>query len=253
MFCEDRSQYLCTLCYPQKKTPTKKKSKQNSTIPKSSPAKSPRAKETTTVERKLKQKQDLVPTTPADTNSAKEAENVKTLMGMGFTKDAAVEAIKNSNNNLQLSINSLLVQSNKIAQIHQYLASRVIDDSVHIACQLLSLEPIYAPCFQLGVDMLRRLSADDLLLSIYLAKGEILSAISFLQVPKTRVQRFNLHDFLSVTLKTTDPVTFSLVYQFFLSRCSRKPDEMKIFNQFKPFAKAVTDHRINSESTPNSN
>jgi len=49
----------------------------------------------------------------------------------------------------------------------------VINDSFHVACQLLSLESKYKPCYQLALDMLKRLGRQDQIVEVLLSKGQV--------------------------------------------------------------------------------
>ena len=51
--------------------------------------------------------------------------------------------------------------------------NRVIEDSFHIACMLLSLESVYQPCYQIALDMLKRIGGEELILSAFLARGQV--------------------------------------------------------------------------------
>ena len=54
-----------------------------------------------------------------------------------------------------------LVTTSKFTQLHQLLQYHVVADSVHVACQLLSIEGKYPPAYQLALDMLKRLNSYD--------------------------------------------------------------------------------------------
>jgi hypothetical protein len=53
---------------------------------------------------------------------------------------------------------NLFVKRGRYHQLHQFLQYHAITDSVHVACQLLSLESVYAPASQMALDMLSRLA-----------------------------------------------------------------------------------------------
>jgi hypothetical protein len=79
----------------------------------------------------------------------------------------AVEAFLN-----ELLIN-FLVRNNRFYQLHQLLQYHVVSDSVHVACQLLSLETTYPPAYQLALDMLKRLQTHDQIVEVLLTKNQV--------------------------------------------------------------------------------
>ena len=46
---------------------------------------------------------------------------------------------------------NLFVKRGRFHQLHQFLQYHAISDSVHVACQLLSLESVYPPASQVSV------------------------------------------------------------------------------------------------------
>jgi hypothetical protein len=85
---------------------------------------------------------------------------------------------------------NFLVRNNKFYQLHQLLQYHVVADSVHVACQLLSLESInstnsltfsdvYPPAYQLALDMFKRLGSNEQILEVMLAKKQVLPALRF--------------------------------------------------------------------------
>lgn len=72
-----------------------------------------------------------------------------------------------------------LVRHNRYYQLHQFIQYHVIADSLHVACQLLSLEEVYPPSYQLALDMLKRLGAVDQIVEVLLAKGHVVQAARF--------------------------------------------------------------------------
>jgi len=115
----------------------------------------------------------------------------------------------------------LLVRNNRFYQLHQFLQYHVISDSMHVACQLLSLETFYPPAYQLALDMLKRLSANhtkvyDHIVDILVIKGQLLQAMRFIKSHKLDVQP---HRFLEAADKSNDDkLLFYMVYNFFNRR-----------------------------------
>lgn len=72
----------------------------------------------------------------------------------------------------ELLIN-FLVRNRRFYQLHQLLQYHVVSDSVHVACQLLSLESTYPPAYQLALDMLKRLHTHDEILEVLLTKNQV--------------------------------------------------------------------------------
>jgi len=125
----------------------------------------------------------------------------------------------------------LSLKSDRLYMLHQYFQYGLIDDSYHIACQLLSVSPSYAPCYQLAIDMLRRLGGQELILSVLLAKGEVIAAIHLIQRTPKPLQ-YKIADLLAVASKDPDPTTLYLVYNFFAVRQpTNKAEDIKALNK----------------------
>jgi hypothetical protein len=65
----------------------------------------------------------------------------------------------------------------------------VLQDSVHIACLLLSLEAQYPPAAQLALDMLKRLQAPEQILEVLLLRGHLVPALRYLRSLPAREAR----------------------------------------------------------------
>lgn len=59
-----------------------------------------------------------------------------------------------------------MVRNKKWNQLHQFLQYHVVNDSTHVACQLLSLESVYPPVYQLALDMMKRLGAYEQIVEV---------------------------------------------------------------------------------------
>eukprot|EP01128_Nolandella_sp_AFSM9_P005846 TRINITY_DN2910_c0_g1_i1.p1 TRINITY_DN2910_c0_g1~~TRINITY_DN2910_c0_g1_i1.p1 ORF type:complete len:805 (+),score=138.20 TRINITY_DN2910_c0_g1_i1:28-2415(+) len=110
-----------------------------------------------------------------------------------------------------------LVRHNRFYQLHQFLQYHVIADSLHVACQLLSLETLYPPCYQLALDMLKRLGAPEQIIEVLLSKGQVVQALRYFQKlrqnPPLSPHLASPAQFLEVC--KNDPITFYTVYNYF--------------------------------------
>jgi regulator of MON1-CCZ1 complex len=79
----------------------------------------------------------------------------------------------------ELLINAL-VSNGRWGQLHQFLQYHVVNDSAHVACQLLSLESKYPPAYQFAMDMMKRLMIDEQIVEVLISKNMILTAIRFM-------------------------------------------------------------------------
>ena len=87
---------------------------------------------------------------------------------------------------LYMLLISLMVRNNQFYQLHQFLQYHVISDSLHVACQLLSLEPSYPPAAQLALDILKRLSSSkpvvaDQIVEVLITRRQFLAAMRFIK------------------------------------------------------------------------
>eukprot|EP00028_Trichosphaerium_sp_Am-I-7-wt_P003765 CAMPEP_0168539868 /NCGR_PEP_ID=MMETSP0405-20121227/22105_1 /TAXON_ID=498012 /ORGANISM="Trichosphaerium sp, Strain Am-I-7 wt" /LENGTH=410 /DNA_ID=CAMNT_0008569555 /DNA_START=563 /DNA_END=1792 /DNA_ORIENTATION=+ len=119
----------------------------------------------------------------------------------------------------ELLIN-LLVNAERYYQLRQFLQYHVISDSMHVACQLLSLENSYPPAYQLALDMLKRLSKTetkvlDQLVDILLIKGQVLQALRFVKTHKIPAVAKR---FLERAKMLNDDTLFYMVYNYFKAR-----------------------------------
>jgi hypothetical protein len=67
----------------------------------------------------------------------------------------------------------LLVRNNRFYQLHQLLQYHVLSDSIHVACQLLSLASSYPAAMQLSLDMFKRLGEPHQILEILLSQNMV--------------------------------------------------------------------------------
>ncbi|KAJ3090072.1 hypothetical protein HK102_004748 [Quaeritorhiza haematococci] len=71
------------------------------------------------------------------------------------------------------------LNTNCFAELQQYIQFRVIEDSIPLARLLLSKEDEFPPYGQLGVDMLKRLNANDEVVDALITRGKVLDALRF--------------------------------------------------------------------------
>jgi len=129
----------------------------------------------------------------------------------------------------------LLVQNNRFYQLHQFLQYHVISDSLHVACQLLSLETQYPPAYQLALDMLKRLSSPELIVEVLLTKGQVIQALRFVKNQKTeqikQMPNTKRVWFLEAALNSEDPTVFYTVYHYFKKQEIDLTEYEKQFNK----------------------
>ncbi|XP_065184010.1 regulator of MON1-CCZ1 complex-like [Sycon ciliatum] len=115
----------------------------------------------------------------------------------------------------------LLVENNQFYQLHQFLQYHVLSDSKPLACLMLSLESVYAPAFQLALDMLKRLSTvNDDIVDVLLSKNQLIPALRFLR-SNGREDSVPARLFLEAAANSGDNALFFTVYKFFEERNMR--------------------------------
>jgi hypothetical protein len=109
----------------------------------------------------------------------------------------------------------ILVKNKWFAQLQMLLQYHVIDDSVPVAFQLLSIsKDDYAGAEQLALDMLQRLKKVDAIVDILLEKGFVLAALRFIQPRISKKSASNYAKrFLDVSIQ--DSLVYFTVFRFF--------------------------------------
>ena len=144
----------------------------------------------------------------------------------------------------ELLIN-FLVRNNRFYQLHQLLQYHVVSDSVHVACQLLSLENTYPPSYQLALDMLKRLHTHDQIVEVLLTTKHVIPAIRFMRSHKNRIP-ISPARFLEVALETGDKTLFYTAYKYFEEKNELKDKETAIYTKsFKEYFDVPTSPSIN--------
>jgi hypothetical protein len=76
-------------------------------------------------------------------------------------------------------VNMFLQTPPNYFRLHQLLMYRAVDDHIPTALQLITLESQYAPAFQMGLDMLSRLGAQNEIVQVLVAKRLPLAAAKY--------------------------------------------------------------------------
>ncbi len=119
----------------------------------------------------------------------------------------------------------ILVKNKMFVQLQQLLQYHVIEDSLPVAFQLLSIAKSESEAsHQLALDMLRRLQKFDVIVDILLTRGEVLSALRFLEsLDKKHLPSLDAKRFLDASIEK--PMTFFTVFRFFEARGYSAPPE----------------------------
>jgi len=146
---------------------------------------------------------------------------------------------------------NLLIRHNRFYQLHQFIQYHVIDDSIHVACQLLSLEKVYPPSYQLALDMLKRLSlkskgVEDQIIEVLLTTNQFLEALRFIRGhPEAS---YSVLRFLEASHSLADNTIFYSVYRFFEKRGEITPECALYTGAFNHFFKPKHVHGTSAPS-----
>lgn len=136
------------------------------------------------------------------------SEYIKSLNFLGIKVDSFI---------YELIIN-VLVRNKRFYQLHQLLQYYVINDSHHVACQLLHIQSMYPPALQLALDMLKRLNDSSQIVEVLFTKGMVLNALKYLNsFPEKSVIKPLAPRFLEEAKKKNDLSLFHITYTFFKS------------------------------------
>ncbi|KAJ3158497.1 hypothetical protein HDU86_002722 [Geranomyces michiganensis] len=108
-------------------------------------------------------------------------------------------------------LSDLLLRDHRHSELHQLVQYNVIEDSLPVARRLLSRSEVYKPFRQLGLDMLKRLDANNEVADELLNRGEFLEALRYAvsrgvtSVPPT--------SFLEAALQSEDRTLFLNTYK----------------------------------------
>eukprot|EP01103_Thecamoeba_quadrilineata_P016692 TRINITY_DN5647_c0_g1_i1.p1 TRINITY_DN5647_c0_g1~~TRINITY_DN5647_c0_g1_i1.p1 ORF type:complete len:674 (-),score=118.24 TRINITY_DN5647_c0_g1_i1:226-2247(-) len=110
-----------------------------------------------------------------------------------------------------------LVRYGRYYQLHQFLQYHVVNDSLPVACQLLSLETTYPPAYQLALDMLKRLSSPSQIVEVLLVRTQVLAALRVVRTYKDE-KLIKTSRLLEAAWATEDRMLFFTVYKYFEQR-----------------------------------
>lgn len=137
-----------------------------------------------------------------------------------------IDAYINSLNNFNIEVkpfiyNSMvdnLVRNNSFFKLHQLLQYRVVPDSTHVACQLLSIKNQYPPAFQLALDMLKRLNDPMRIIEVLLSEKLFIEALKYINLaPKEHTQNI-ITRIIEETLASDDEVLYLIIINHFKSK-----------------------------------
>ena len=126
----------------------------------------------------------------------------------------------------------LLVKNKMFVQLQQLLQYHVIEDSQPVAFQLLSISHDESPAaHQLALDMLRRLKKYDAIVDILLERGDVLSAVRFLEsLDKKACPPVDAKRFLDASIDK--PLIYFTVFRYFESKgFSAAPEYVQRFSK----------------------
>ena len=116
---------------------------------------------------------------------------------------------------------SILMEQKNFYQLQQFIQYHVIEDSLPLACLLLSKELAYPASSQLALDMYRRQpKTEDDIIEIMFSKGEILTALRLVR-SLGRENAISARSFLEAAANESDKMIFYSVYKYFEERNMR--------------------------------
>eukprot|EP00658_Telonema_sp_P-2_P018721 TRINITY_DN17332_c0_g1_i2.p1 TRINITY_DN17332_c0_g1~~TRINITY_DN17332_c0_g1_i2.p1 ORF type:complete len:692 (+),score=176.60 TRINITY_DN17332_c0_g1_i2:116-2191(+) len=125
--------------------------------------------------------------------------------------------------NITCFLVSLIANSQRYFQLHQFIQYKVIHDSEAVAEQLLQLRYQHHASFQLAVDMLQRLKLSDRIVQVLLAEGRVLDALLYTR--RHNLRQLNVRAFLEHALASENEVVMFTVFRYF--RNQREYEELR--------------------------
>eukprot|EP00755_Sulcionema_specki_P009457 Sspe_Gene.43751::Locus_21370_Transcript_1_1_Confidence_1.000_Length_2508::g.43751::m.43751 len=127
---------------------------------------------------------------------------------MEYVRSLSVNQIR-LKDELQRFLVDILIYSTppNYPKLHQYLQYHVIEDTLPIALQLLKLEELYPPSFQLSLDMLCRLKAFPEIVEILITRGHLVRAVEIMN--HNNVKNIDPSFILSRAADEDDPLVLS--------------------------------------------
>lgn len=112
-----------------------------------------------------------------------------------------------------------LVNLGRLDSLRQLLQYHVVVDEKPVACQLLGLERVYQPAYQLSLDMFKRLGSSGEIYDVLLSKGDLLKALRYARSEGAEaLAALPARRFLEAARDSGDDMLFFTVYTFFQQR-----------------------------------
>lgn len=137
----------------------------------------------------------------------------------------------------ELLIN-FLVSNSRWYQLHQFLQYHVVSDSMHVACQLLSLEAKYPPAYQLALDMMKRLNTHEQIVEVLISKNLLLPALRFMKSHRVKIPPKRVLE-AALQVHPPDVVLVFHVYKFFEARKDLPPIDDQTLRRARDRFKAL--------------
>lgn len=109
---------------------------------------------------------------------------------------------------------TILLATDRFYQCYQLIQYRIIGDSLHIAFLLLSLEKKHPDCYQVAIDMLKRLNFPKQIIKVLLAKNKVSEALAYTKRYHYQTS-FNPENYLDISIKNNDTMEFFNVFSYF--------------------------------------
>ena len=115
---------------------------------------------------------------------------------------------------------SLLVADCQFYALHQFLQYHLLLDSLPIANRLIDIAPQYAPAYQLGLDMLHRLGANNRLVQVLLQRHQVLPALKLVthKSPLFDREGLQVRDWLRAAMAHGDELVFFTTFRWMEAR-----------------------------------
>jgi len=115
---------------------------------------------------------------------------------------------------------TLLVESGRFSDLHQYLQYHIVTDSLAIAEGLLALSQVYSPFYQTAIDMLYRLHASSRVLQVLLQQGAVTAALRLVSYKSSIFleQGVSPREFFVTAMEHRNRAAFFTAWLFFQKR-----------------------------------
>lgn len=137
-----------------------------------------------------------------------------------------IDSYINSLNNFNIEVKPFiyncmvdnLVRNNSFFKLHQLLQYRVVPDSTHVACQLLSIKAQYPPAFQLALDMLKRLNDPIRIIEVLLSERLFIEALKYINLAPKEFTQNIITRFIEEAMASGDEVLYLIIINHFKSK-----------------------------------